>query len=136
MSNNEFRSTAGTATSSLSATRGESPDTAEATPAPAQDQGDARQVRVGDAGRTATRAESLGTRGYRDSGRVRHTEKITVYLSDEELMALEHARLELRSSHGLGVDRGRVVRAAIALALSDLHDNGADSALVARLAGQ
>lgn len=70
------------------------------------------------------------------SGRVRHDEKITVYVSSEELLALERLRLELRASHGLAVDRGRIVRAAIAEALADVARNGAGSALLKRLAEQ
>ena len=68
------------------------------------------------------------------SGRVKHDEKMTVYVTSDELLDLEHARLELRRHHGLGVDRGRIVRAAIAMALADHDQHGADSALVARLA--
>ncbi|MGO4958131.1 hypothetical protein ACTQ49_12830 [Luteococcus sp. Sow4_B9] len=67
------------------------------------------------------------------SGRVRHDEKITVYVSRDELMALEHARLELRGDHDLAVDRGRIVRESIALAMADLAAHGAESALVRRL---
>ena len=67
------------------------------------------------------------------SGRVRHDEKMTVYVTADELFDLEHARLGLRRSHGLAVDRGRLVRAAVALALADLEENGAESALVKRL---
>ncbi len=70
------------------------------------------------------------------SGRVRHDEKITVYISSEELLALEQARLSLRAEHGIAVDRGRIVRAAIADALADLADSGAGSALVQRLKKQ
>ena len=70
----------------------------------------------------------------RPSGRVRHDEKMTVYVTSDELLDLEHARLDLRRHHALGVDRGRIVRAAIAIALADLDEHGADSALVARLA--
>ena len=44
------------------------------------------------------------------SGRERHDEKITVYLSPEELYDLEQARLALRGDLGLAVDRGRIVR--------------------------
>lgn len=69
----------------------------------------------------------------RPSGRVRHDEKMTVYVTSDELMDLEHARLALRRSHGLAVDRGRVVREALALVLADFEDHGADSALVRRL---
>ena len=39
----------------------------------------------------------------------------------------------LRRTHGLGVDRGRLVRSALAIALADLEQNGEDSVLVARL---
>ncbi|WP_040161042.1 hypothetical protein [Nigerium massiliense] len=68
------------------------------------------------------------------SGRVKHDEKITVYVSAEELLALEQLRLTLRGQHGLTADRGRIVRAAIAEALADVDERGADSALVRRLA--
>jgi hypothetical protein len=65
--------------------------------------------------------------------RQKHTAKITVYVSDEELLTLEHARLSLRAAHGLIVDRGRVVREAIAVVLADLEERGDDSVLVRRL---
>jgi L-aminopeptidase/D-esterase-like protein len=65
--------------------------------------------------------------------RQKHTSKITVYVSDEELLALEHSRLALRASHGLAVDRGRVVREAVAIMLADLEENGENSMLVRRL---
>ena len=67
------------------------------------------------------------------SGRIKHDEKITVYVTAEELMAVEQARLVLRAAHGVSADRGRLVRTAIALALADLEENGADSHLVRRL---
>ena len=67
------------------------------------------------------------------SGRVKHDEKMTVYVTSDELFDIEHARLELRRTHGLAVDRGRLVRAAVALALADLDAHGAESALVQRL---
>jgi len=70
------------------------------------------------------------------SGRVRHDEKVTVYVTSDELLDIEHARLSLRRSHGLGVDRGRLVRAAVAIALADLEANGEDSVLVQRLTEQ
>ena len=66
------------------------------------------------------------------SGRVRHDEKITVYVSSDELIALEDARLALRKA-GISVDRGRIVRAAIAAGLADLETNGPQSEIVARL---
>jgi hypothetical protein len=67
------------------------------------------------------------------SGRVKHDEKMTVYITSDELLEIEHARLTLRRAHGLGVDRGRLVRAAVAIALADLEANGEDSVLVQRL---
>ncbi len=67
------------------------------------------------------------------TGRVRHDQKITVYFSSEELFALEDATLELKRRHGVTLDRGRLVRTAVALALIDLAENGADSAVVAEL---
>ena len=67
------------------------------------------------------------------SGRVRHDEKMTVYVTSDELLDLEHARLVLRRSHGLAVDRGRLVREAIAMVLADFEAHGDESALVRRL---
>jgi hypothetical protein len=69
----------------------------------------------------------------RGSGRVRHDEKITVYVSQDELLALEQARLTLRAKYGMAVDRGRIVREAIAAALADLETNGGESDVVRRL---
>ena len=67
------------------------------------------------------------------SGRIRHDEKMTVYVTADELLDIEHARLTLRREHGLAVDRGRLVREALALVLAELEAQGADSALVQRL---
>ncbi len=69
----------------------------------------------------------------RGSGRVRHDEKITVYVSRDELLALEQARLTLRAEHAMAVDRGRIVREAIAAILDDFERHGPDSELVRRL---
>ncbi len=54
-------------------------------------------------------------------------------MSEEELLALEQARLTLRARYGLAVDRGRIVREAIAAALADLESGDGDSELVRRL---
>ncbi|MFP5283702.1 MAG: cobyrinic acid a,c-diamide synthase [Actinomycetes bacterium] len=70
----------------------------------------------------------------RGSGRIRHEEKITVYVSRDELLALEQARLTLRAHYDTAVDRGRIVREAVAAALAELEVAGADSELVRRLA--
>jgi hypothetical protein len=74
---------------------------------------------------------SSGSR--RPTGREKHDEKITVYVSPQELVDLERARLSLRADHGLGVDRGRIVREALAVVIADLEAKGADSILVRRL---
>lgn len=67
------------------------------------------------------------------TGRVKHEEKITVYISSDELLNLERTRLSLRAEHGMAVDRGRIVREALALVLGDFGENGVDSQLVGRL---
>ena len=69
----------------------------------------------------------------RPTGREKHEEKITVYVSPSELVDLEHARLTLRADHGLAVDRGRIVREAVAVVIADLEAKGLDSILVRRL---
>jgi len=66
------------------------------------------------------------------SGRESHSQKITVYLSGAELMELERARLALRS-YGIPVDRGRIVREALAVLLADLDSEGEDSVVARRL---
>ena len=78
------------------------------------------------------------TRGRpaRNRERTKHDEKITVYISAVELMALETARLTLRGQHGVAADRGRIVREAIAVLLADLDDRGDESVLVRRLRGR
>jgi hypothetical protein len=80
-----------------------------------------------------TSPTAAGRPGGRPTGREKHDEKITVYVSPEELVALEHARLNLRAVHGLAVDRGRIVREAVAVVLADLEAKGADSIVVRRL---
>jgi hypothetical protein len=69
------------------------------------------------------------------SGRERHQEKITVYCSADELVDLESVRLFLRAEHGLAVDRGRIVREAVAVVLADFEAKGDSSILVRRLRG-
>ena len=76
------------------------------------------------------RAAARETLPGNGSGRVRHEEKITVYVSREELLALEEARLRLRAEFGLAIDRGRIVRQAISAAMADLAAHGPDSELV------
>lgn len=69
----------------------------------------------------------------RPSGRIRHDEKVTVYVTSQELLDIERARLALRSAHGLAVDRGRLLREAVSLVLADFEEQGDQSAIVRRL---
>jgi hypothetical protein len=87
--------------------------------------------RAGAAGSEAEATEAAAERT--PSGRQRHEEKVTFYCTAEELMDLEHARLQLRRKFGIGVDRGRIVREALAQVLDELEQSGADSNLVKRL---
>jgi hypothetical protein len=83
-------------------------------------------------------APKVPTRGRPQRGRAertKHDEKITVYISADELVALESARLSLRAQHGLAADRGRIVREAISVLLADLAERGEDSVLVRRIKG-
>ena len=70
------------------------------------------------------------------SGRERHDEKITVYISPEELYDLEQARIALRGDLGLAVDRGRIVREAVAIVIADLETKGDQSIIARRLRGK
>jgi len=63
----------------------------------------------------------------------RHDEKITFYCTADDLMALEGARLKLRSEHGIAADRGRIVRAAVDYLLEDFAARGDDAILIRRL---
>ncbi|MFJ5263081.1 hypothetical protein ACIQAC_21700 [Streptomyces sp. NPDC088387] len=96
----------------------------------------ATQEGSADGGQSQPRKRGRGGGSRRPSGRERHDEKITVYVSAEELMDLEHARLVLRGEHGLAVDRGRIVREAVAVVLADLETRGDASILVRRLRGR
>ncbi|MDS0135565.1 MULTISPECIES: cobyrinic acid a,c-diamide synthase [unclassified Amycolatopsis] len=81
-------------------------------------------------GRADQLARSAAPHG---SGRTKHDAKITVYVSGDELVAMEQARLTLRAKHDLVVDRGRLVREAVAVLLADFDQNGDESVLVQRL---
>ena len=67
------------------------------------------------------------------SGRERHDEKITVYLSADELVQLDEAKAALYRDHGLKVDRGRIVREAVAVVVADLAAKGEAGILTRRL---
>ena len=90
---------------------------------------DPRERRV----RAVPAADPADDTHRRPSGRVRHDEKITIYVTADELVDMEHGRLELRRHHGLAVDRGRLVREAVAMVLADFEEHGHDSMLVQRL---
>jgi len=81
-------------------------------------------------GRTPTARRRIAPQ---PSGRQRHEEKITVYVSAAELLALEQTRLALRADYGLTADRGRIVREAVAVLLADFEEYGEASMLVQRL---
>ncbi len=74
-----------------------------------------------------------GTRELGPSGRQRHDEKITVYLSSDELVALDEAKGALYRDQGLKVDRGRIVREAVSVVVADLQAKGEASILARRL---
>jgi len=93
-----------------------------------------RQTRPEKSTSTATNGRAAEDR--RSSGRVRHDTKITVYVTEEELLGLEQTRLALRAEHGLAADRGRIVREAIDVLLADFVERGPDSVLVQRLRAQ
>ena len=128
---------------------GEGPEHVAAEPEPA-DAGESRSRAAGQersgrrqgaqegsaAAGAQSRKRGRSSASRRPSGRERHDEKITVYVSAEELMDLEHARLVLRGEHGLAVDRGRIVREAVAVVLADLESRGDASILVRRLRGR
>jgi hypothetical protein len=86
-----------------------------------------------DGGRGVRRTATHQPGDPRTTGREKHDEKITVYVSPSELVELERARLALRADHGLAVDRGRIVREALSVVLADLEAKGGDSILVRRL---
>jgi len=109
---------------------------AEADSADAESRGRRRQSAPDGPAAAAQQRKRGRAANRRPSGRERHDEKITVYVSAEELMDLEHARLVLRGEHGLAVDRGRIVREAVAVVLADLESRGDASILVRRLRGR
>ena len=69
----------------------------------------------------------------REPTKSKHDEKITVYLSSEDLIAIEQARLQLKADYGVRVDRGRLVREAVAVCLEEFDELGAEAQIVERL---
>ncbi|WP_427890417.1 hypothetical protein ACQHIV_00170 [Kribbella sp. GL6] len=98
--------------------------------APKQTQPEKRTV---DGPSATVRSRTTVVDERKSSGRIRHDTKITVYVTEEELIGLEKTRLALREEHGLNADRGRIVREAIDVLLADFVDHGPDSVLVRRL---
>ena len=124
-----FRST----TPALTAVRDTAPDSTIApTPVPGAAAPTARQTKKGVRTTPRRRVSSVDRS---PSGRESHAEKITVYLSPEELFDLDQARLLLRGDLGLAADRGRIVRESIAIIIADLEAKGEQSILARRLRG-
>ena len=125
-----FRST----TPALSAVRDALPDTSAVAPQSTQN-ATAPVVRTQKKGVRTTSRRRVANVDRSPSGRERHEEKITVYLSPEELFDLDQARLLLRGDLGLAADRGRIVRESIAVIIADLEAKGDQSILARRLRG-
>ncbi len=103
-------------------------------PAPATGNGDRDDAENGSSsGAGQAHKEQLARAARSGSGRTKHDAKITVYVSGDELLAMEQARLNLRAKHGLVLDRGRLVREAVAVLLADFDAAGEESVLVQRL---
>jgi hypothetical protein len=77
--------------------------------------------------------QTLRPTAAQPSGRQRHDEKITVYLSSDELVALDDAKSLLYRDLAIKVDRGRIVREAVAVVVADLQAKGEASILARRL---
>ncbi|MEV6906776.1 cobyrinic acid a,c-diamide synthase [Amycolatopsis sp. NPDC051071] len=99
-------------------------------PAPSTGNGDGHDTENGGG---QAHKDQLTRAARSGSGRTKHDAKITVYVSGDELLAMEQARLNLRAKHGLVLDRGRLVREAVAVLLADFDSNGEESVLVQRL---
>lgn len=123
-----FRST----TPALTAVRDTTP---ELEPSPVVHNAAAPLTRGQGKGVRTTPRRRVSTVDRSPSGRESHAEKITVYLSPEELFDLDQARLLLRGDLGLAADRGRIVRESIAVIIADLEAKGEQSILARRLRG-
>jgi hypothetical protein len=105
-------------------------------PTPLEDQPEAPTLPAAKKSVRTTPRRRVNTFDRAPSGRERHDEKITVYLSPEELYDLEQARLALRGDLGLAVDRGRIVRESLAIIIADLEAKGDQSIIARRLRGR
>lgn len=126
-----FRST----TPALTAVRDASPDSNAAPVVTPVQNATAPVVRPTTKGVRTTPRRRISALDRSPSGRESHAEKITVYLSPEELFDLDQARLLLRGDLGLAADRGRIVRESIAVIIADLEAKGEQSILARRLRG-
>jgi len=63
----------------------------------------------------------------------RHAEKITIYLTPDELARLDKLVCHIKHDLGIKTDRSRVAREALALVRDDIHRAGSKSAVVRRL---
>ena len=106
------------------------------TPTPIEDQPDGPISAAGKKSVRTTPRRRVNSFDKSPSGRERHDEKITVYLSPKELYDLEQARLALRGDLGLAVDRGRIVRESLAIIIADLESKGDQSIIARRLRGR
>ncbi len=106
------------------------------TPVPIEDQPEGLISAAGKKSVRTTPRRRVNSFDKSPSGRERHDEKITVYLSPEELYDLEQARLALRGDLGLAVDRGRIVRESLAIIIADLESKGDQSIIARRLRGR
>lgn len=126
-----FRST----TPALTAVRDASTNTDAASPVVPTQSATAPSARPTTKAVRTTPRRRVSTVDRSPSGRESHAEKITVYLSPEELFDLDQARLLLRGDLGLAADRGRIVRESIAVIIADLEAKGEQSILARRLRG-
>ena len=116
-------------TATLSAVPSQRESAEEITPAPVAAANQKNNVRT-----TPRRRVNAFDRS--PSGREKHDEKITVYLSPDELYDLDQARLALRGDLGLAVDRGRIVRESLSIIIADLEAKGDQSIIARRLRGR
>lgn len=120
-------------TTSSASALAEATDTADTVPPQAQSpEVEAVSTSSRDRESSARRSRHGRGRGL-PSGRQRHDEKITVYLSSDELVALDEAKSTLYRDLGMKVDRGRIVREAVAVVVADLEAKGEASILARRL---
>jgi len=106
------------------------------TPTPIEDQPTAIVTSANKKSVRTTARRRVNSFDRTPSGRERHDEKITVYLSPEELYDLDQARLALRGDLGLAVDRGRIVRESLSIIIADLETKGDQSIIARRLRGK